>query len=363
MIMSIVADRAIGLVGPGSAVIGGSFRGAEATSADFDEVATRLHGKSRSPGSKTFFLTNLSDAHWRGELAAAPWWLWWNILSLDAPLVACVWAEMFAWCAGIRVPASELGALFLSVWLIYTVDRLLDSKSAEDERQVGAFGGAFGSALRQRHIFHAVHRKGIACAAVAAAVCAGLLALRQLNAGTFAAGFVMLCVVGGYMAWIHAGKVWKIGVARKEFAVGMIFAAGASLPVRSRFAWSTFDAMGAQLLEAVVLFGAVCWLNCVAIDAWERPRDDGDARRGILHASRWVLILACGIVACGVAAMIAGGAGRGFLALAANVACSAVLIAILDLMRERLSAESLRVFVDLALIVPAVAAMVVPFSR
>jgi hypothetical protein len=356
--MSIVVDPPFGFVGPENAVIGDSFRSPEAASAGFEEVATRLRGKPKNVSLKHIGAANLSDTRWRAELATAPRWLWWNILSLDAPLVACVWAEMFARCAGIRVPASEFGALFLSVWLIYTVDRLLDGKNAENERRVGAFGGA----LRQRHIFHVVHKKAIAYAAVAAALCAALLAFQQLNADTFAAGFAMLCVVAAYMAWIHAGRAWKIGVAPKEFAVGMLFAAGASLPVWSRFVRRNFDAMGWRLAAAVVLFGVVCWLNCVAIDAWERLCAAGRPRRGIFCASPRVLSLACGIVVLAVAAAIAGG-GRGFLALMGSVACSAVLIAILDLMRERLSVEALRVFVDLTLVVPAVAATVVPFSR
>ncbi len=347
--MSIVVDPAFGFVGPGSPVVGGTFRETGVTSTGFEEVATRLRGKSKNLGDVQ------RDLQWRAELASAPWWLWWNVLSLDAPLVACVWAEMFARCAGMRVPESELGALFLSVWLIYTLDRLLDGKNAEDERLVGAFGGA----LRQRHIFHVVYRKSIACAAVVVAVCAALLVFGQMNAVTFAAGLVMLCAVGGYMAWIHAGKAWKIGVAPKEFAVGMIFAAGASLPV-----WSRFEAMGLRLVTAVILFGAVCWLNCVAIDSWEKPQHFARfAGRWLkLRASRRVMVLSCAIAACGVTASILD-SGQGFSALAGAIACSAGLIAVLDSTRERLSAEALRVFVDLALVAPAVVAMVIPFSR
>ena len=343
--MSIVVDPAFGFVGPSGTALVRSFKATEIEQASFGDVSARLRGKSE----------NLSDVRWRAELAAAPWWLWWNILSLDAPLVACVWAEVFARCAGIRVPEGELATLFLSVWLIYTIDRLLDGRNADGEGMVGAFGGA----LRQRHIFHVVYRKLIAWVALAAAMCAGIFVIQQMNAGTFAAGFAMLCLVGAYMAWIHAGKAWKIGIAPKEFAVGMIFAVGASLPV-----WSRFEAMGLPILTAVVLFGVLCWLNCVAIDRWERPRDIThlQSRQRISCAISRVSVLACGIIVCACLAGIVDG-GHGFMALTGAIACGAAAIAILDLNRDRLSAEGLRVLVDLALVIPPMAAMVVPFSR
>jgi hypothetical protein len=101
-----------------------------------------------------------------GELAsgelAAPWWLWWNILSFDAPMVAVAWALVFAKSAGVALPAAEIAALGLVVWLIYTVDRLLDGQWAVVAVSPRTFAStdeaqAFGPPLRQRHVFHRVH--------------------------------------------------------------------------------------------------------------------------------------------------------------------------------------------------------------
>ena len=47
-------------------------------------------------------------------------------------------------------------------------------------------------------------------------------------------------------------------------AVGVLFAAATSVP-----AWSRMSAGHARLVPLVVLFAAVCWLNCVAIESWE----------------------------------------------------------------------------------------------
>ena len=69
-----------------------------------------------------------------------PLWLWPNLLSLDAPLVALVWQDFAAHSFGhpLRLPARIV--LALTVWAIYVVDRLLDEESAtlgELEAQVG----------------------------------------------------------------------------------------------------------------------------------------------------------------------------------------------------------------------------------
>jgi hypothetical protein len=84
------------------------------------------------------------QSHWAGdaERRAIPWWLWWNILSIDAPAVAVAWAALLACAGGIRLQADEAAALVLSVWIIYTSDRLLDGGTAKDD-----------AVLQERHIF------------------------------------------------------------------------------------------------------------------------------------------------------------------------------------------------------------------
>ena len=76
------------------------------------------------------------------DQSAAPWWLWWNLLSLDAPAVAIVWAALFARASGAKLQASEAIALVLSVWVIYTSDRLLDGWTARNR-----------AGLQFRHLF------------------------------------------------------------------------------------------------------------------------------------------------------------------------------------------------------------------
>ena len=71
----------------------------------------------------------MRPAHNKNVERARPtrFWLWPNLLSLDAPVVAVLWQILFARCfqAPIDAPAALL--LLLTVWLIYTADRTLDA--------------------------------------------------------------------------------------------------------------------------------------------------------------------------------------------------------------------------------------------
>jgi hypothetical protein len=111
----------------------------------------------------------------------------------------------------------------------------------------------------------------------------------------------------------------------------------------------------------------------VAIEEWERVRDrdrDGDcvengvaigvangvangsdpAARNFVSGDFAAALAICAALLTPVVRL------RGeFSAIGAAIAASALLILMLDLMRERISAEALRVLVDVALLAPALA--------
>src|SRR5262245_62998456 len=65
-------------------------------------------------------------------------WLWPNLLSLDAPAVALLWQVFFVRCFHASVGAESAVLLGVAVWLIYAADRMLDAwrgagKSARHE--------------------------------------------------------------------------------------------------------------------------------------------------------------------------------------------------------------------------------------
>ncbi len=293
----------------------------------------------------------VADEVARAELAAAPWWLWWNVLSLDAPMVAVAWALVFAKSAGVAVSGAEIAALGLVVWLIYTVDRLLDGRCAERED-----AGAFGSPLRQRHFFHRIYARGIACVAAGVAAFTAILVLTRIGEQVLKLAVPVGMILVLYMAWVHLGRGRVLTQVSKEMAVGGVFAAGVALPV-----WSRIGARRWEFFLLAALFAAVCTLNCVAIEEWERVRgrereqDRGGAGVAGFGSGRFAVALA------GCAALMAPVVRlRGeFSAIGAAIAVSALLILFLDLMRERISADGLRVLVDVALLAPALVVLAV----
>src|SRR6185437_444498 len=55
-----------------------------------------------------------------------PIWLWFNVLSLDAPLIALVWQDFLARCYPTTLLPEGRAVLGRTVWAIYLADRLLD---------------------------------------------------------------------------------------------------------------------------------------------------------------------------------------------------------------------------------------------
>src|SRR5882672_1355233 len=55
-----------------------------------------------------------------------PVWLWPNLLSLDAPVIAVLWQSFLAQRYALPLRSPGRVALFLTVWGIYIADRLLD---------------------------------------------------------------------------------------------------------------------------------------------------------------------------------------------------------------------------------------------
>src|SRR4051812_25331299 len=58
-----------------------------------------------------------------------PAWLWLNLLSLDAPIVALVWQDLAARSFGHPLRPAARIVLGLTVWAVYLADRLLDVRA------------------------------------------------------------------------------------------------------------------------------------------------------------------------------------------------------------------------------------------
>jgi hypothetical protein len=281
-----------------------------------------------------------------GELAqhpasrgALPIWLWPNLLSLDAPLVAVAWELVFARATGARVAPATTLSLALAVWLIYVADRLLDTLR-EPPRQP----------LAPRHEFYQAHRGIFAAMLVAVSPLAAWLAWTRLDASTFRFGLWMLGAVAVYFGLVHWLPARRRRWFPKELAVAALFAAGCLLPARQ----------GRPLAPAVILlwtiFVLTCWINSSAIELteWERLR-----KRQWNPPHRWSVGLARHQVAAGaVLALLAFAAVPLVVPTAAQRALAAVALSALGLgalgtRKDWLRVDAVGVAADFALLAPA----------
>jgi len=277
----------------------------------------------------------------RSRPARTPLWLWWNLLSADAPTVAFLWALLFARAARVSLPLLEAAVLAATVWVIYVGDRLLDGKT-----------GARQSGASDRHAFYVRHR-ALAWGCLAAVSAAALwVSVTRLEIATRRAGLELAAAVALYFLLVHGARGGLSRLFPKELLVGGIFAAGTLLPAGTRGAEAA-----RALLAPALLFGAVCALNCMAIECWEHHRGG----RQWSERPRWLLRWADARIAALAGSLLAAAGFSAFFAprdpgeleLLAACALSLIFLLALDRASHRLSPRSLRVLADAALLTPA----------
>lgn len=273
-----------------------------------------------------------------------PLWLWWNILSLDAPAVAAAWALLFARESRMEVPAETIAVLALIVWVIYLADRLLDGWLAIDKHT-----------LKERHRFCYRHRVAVSGLGVLGALICARLAYRSLDAADVRGGLILAAIVALYMLCVHAGGPAASRLFPKEVVVGALFAAGTALPV-----WSHPNPFSWDGLYSWLLFALACVLNCVTIQCWE---DEIEARETAGVHSRFIGWAKSRIPIFAAGTALLGIAGLWFLRSDSNTIAAAgtaaLLILLLNSVRTRLSGHALRVLADVALLIPAAFALFV----
>jgi len=275
----------------------------------------------------------------------------WHLASLDAPTVAVVWVLTFAWAGNVRLPAWTPILLALVTWTVYIADRLLDA--------LFAFRNAQAHPLRMRHHFHWRHRRIFipvaavsACAAACIVVVFMPVAARERNSILAAAGLI-------YFSSVHAGRTFPRILIRilapfvaKETLVAVIFTAACALPTLSRVTahapLETESTFG-SLVFAIAYFTLLAWLNCHSIELWESNEcnlpGDISSRSGMFFQGI-VLGLA------GLLLAVALASHQRVALLVASGAVAALLLALLDRFRGRLSPLALRAAADLVLLTP-----------
>ena len=258
-------------------------------------------------------------------------WLWPNLLSLDAPLVAVLWQVLFVRCFHLAVDALPAILLVTSVWLIYAADRAMDAWR--------------GECSSPRHRFYRAHWRILVPVWTAVVAASAWLALTQLPALLLRRGCFLLAAVIVYFVAVHAYKAGARALWSKEASVGLLFALGASLA-----AWTNVRTVSDA--AAIALFFILCWINCAAIQKWEAGPWPGVPRPTTMSTSYvdWpVGSAAMGVVFAAAVLLwlhrpVLGGAEM----------ASAFAFVLLDRSGRRFSPDALRVLADVALLSPVV---------
>jgi hypothetical protein len=264
----------------------------------------------------------------------------WHLFSLDAPTVAVAWSFAFAWAAGVRLPIWIPVLLALSAWAVYIADRVLDARAA--------FLTGNPNGLRERHRFHYRHRRLLVPLAIAAAFAAAWIVFTMMPTAARVRNSALALAALAYFTRVHSpSRLFGLGRSpflKKELLVGLQFTAACALPALSRAAAQSSPAFWPVSAAAIVL-ALLAWLNCYAIDRWEfteqRPR------KSQIEFPACLLALSGLLIACFLAAIQPDSA---VLALAGAV--SALLLALLDRLRSRLTPLALRAAADLVLLTP-----------
>lgn len=321
-----------------------------------------------------------------------PYWLYANLLSLDAPIVATVWVWIFAKTLRVmHVADSSYWMLAGTVWCIYVLDRIVDVwKRGGSQSTVVTEADGEDIEHETRHVFHWRNRNWLLMLVGIVLIVLGYSAFNVtsdalLTAGVAGGGFLLLYVL---VSKIDRGPVAYL----KNFVSALTFAYGvaATVSVESMelrmsvgdlcyhfsqiFEGHSNGAVGlgpaiSYLIYNVVsemifhtwslvlfsswlplLFAGLCYGNIMAIDLWEHSRRSENPE----EKQRCENILSIGLVVLIAAAFVLAATTMTELErpFVYAIMISAALLQMINKKRSHFYLDALSVLVDLAMIVP-----------
>lgn len=194
-----------------------------------------------------------------------PLWLYPNLLSLDAPLVAVAWLYIFAKTWGVSYLIWQAYVcLGLGVWVIYVVDRILDAMMRENS----------SDRLQARHEFHRRHRRKFLCGAAVASLFTLVLFISSMRVDIYGYLGIGVLLLAGFFALsvFSTTPPGEIPYA-KNILAGFTFAYGTAMFAH---VYTTFGILELLRSKELLCFGVLCMLNINAIDLWEHARRSSD---------------------------------------------------------------------------------------
>ena len=232
------------------------------------------------------------------------------------------------------------GALFLTAWLIYLVDRFADALSLQTDSP---------RSLRQQFCLR-YKKLWLGLIPVVGLIDAVIVLLR-LNRDVLISGLCLSGIAAVYLAVNYAfSEVWEI-IPLKEITVGFLFSAGTLLLLIPNFAAVPSTVGHPSAMLAMLLFAILCSLNCMSIAVWERDLDRGQRKHSIATRCPGIGVpirVSCILVA--VAALLLAAATASLFPIAMSLSIGATLLAILHFISIRRDERT--ALADLVLLTP-----------
>ena len=183
-----------------------------------------------------------------------------NALSIDVAVGAISSALFFSKLLDVKILPAGLLSLGLTVWIIYSIDHLLDARKITHE------------ASTFRHRFYQKHFRTMLVVSIFAAI-VDAIAVIWIRKPVFIGGIFLFC---GVMAYLLMNRFWKIP---KEVIIALLYTLGVLLP---SLAITSVD-MRHWPIVLMVQFFSTALTNLVLFAWFDRDHDRHD------HGSSFVM--------------------------------------------------------------------------
>ncbi len=262
-------------------------------------------------------------------------WRFFSILSIDIALGAVLCCAFMARVLGVTLLVHAYIALGLIVWIIYTVDHLLDASQGAPEPSTA------------RHRFHRDHWKPLAGLAFAA-MCAVAIEVFFVRKPVFYAGLGVALLVIVYLAVQRSLSFFKEAAGALLYTAGVVAAPVSLLG----------QGLSTSQWGLVVLLGLTAYTNLMICSSYDVETDLLDGHRS------FVTEFGTGIARRIIYGSLALSASVAiFLVLIFNVEWTAILVflvmnvmlfAVFQLPKVFSGSERFRLIADLAFLVPGI---------
>jgi hypothetical protein len=278
------------------------------------------------------------------EKERKPWWLYLNLLGLDAPLVAVMWLFLFArtWRVDYH-PWQAYVALGLAVWTIRVASKLLAGSMYGDESS-----------------FVMIHQVSLRRLAITTGVLATVLTVLRFPISVYNYLLVGGLLVLGYFA-LHLFSTQDEGevpyarhaIGGTAFAFGTALAAHVYLP-----------SLGIQQLlfsREFICFAVLCMLAYSATDMWEHSEktDNGE----MFSADELALSLPLTLLGAAALVFAVQNDSMTVRPFFYGILTGAALLQVLNRTRTRFNRETLKVLTSLCLLAPGIIFQTYPMSN